>query len=72
MKNGAKESPWTGARISGETNMAPSWLARFASGRLKVGRRQTCKRRKLRWIEASPLGSACPHALRMYYPLFVK
>ena len=29
-ENGAKENPWTGVRTSGETNMAPSWLAQFA------------------------------------------
>ena len=29
------------------------------------------KKRKPRWIEASPLGSAHPHALRVYLPLLV-
>ena len=29
-ENGTKENPWTGVRTSGETNMAPSWLAQFA------------------------------------------
>ena len=71
-KNGTKENPWTRVRTSGETNTAPSWLAQFAYGRLKVGRRQTYKSRGSRWIEASPLGSAHPHTLRMYSPLLVK
>ena len=35
-----------------------------------MGRRQTHKRRKPRWIEASPLEAACPHSSRVYYPLF--
>ena len=28
------------------------------------------KRKRPRQIESSPLGSACPHSLRVYYPLF--
>ena len=38
---------------------------------LKAGRKQMYKRRKPRWIEASPLGLAHPHALRVYLPLLV-
>ena len=30
------------------------------------------KKRKSREIDTSPLGSACPNALRVYYPLFAK
>ena len=30
------------------------------------------KNREPRWVGASPLGLACPHALRVYYPLFAK
>ena len=29
-ENGTKDYRWTGVRTSGETNMPPSWLARFA------------------------------------------
>jgi len=36
-KNEAKENPWTGVRISGETNTPPSWLAQFVQGRLRAG-----------------------------------
>ena len=53
--------------------MGPSWLAQSAKGRLKVvGRRQTYKRRKPRQTEASPLGSAHPHAPRVYFPLLAE
>ena len=64
-ENGTKDNWWTGVRTSGETNTPPSWLARFASSRLKEGRRQICKRRKPRQIEASLFGSARPHTLRV-------
>ena len=37
-----------------------------------AGRRQMNERRKPRQTEASPLGSACPHTSRMYYPLLAK
>ena len=33
---------------------------------------RTYTNRDLRWVEASPLGLACPHASRVYYPLFTK
>ena len=36
-KNEAKQNPWTGVRISDETNTPPSWLAQFVQGRLKAG-----------------------------------
>ena len=63
-ENGTKEKPQTRVRTSGETNMPPSWPAQFAKGRLKGGKRQIYKRRKPRWIEASPLGSVHPHTSR--------
>ena len=69
-KNRIKENAQNRVRTSGETNTPPSWPAQYAQGRLKVGRRQTHKRRKPRWIEASPLEAACPHSSRVYYPLF--
>ena len=66
-RNEAKENMWAGVRTSGETCTPPSWLAQFATGRLKGGRRQRNRRRKPRQTEASPLGSARPHASRCLF-----
>ena len=68
-KNRTEENLQNRVRTSGETNTPPSWPAQFASGRPKVGRRQTHKKRKLRQIEASPLGAAHPHTSGVYSPL---
>ena len=59
-------------RVSGETNTPPSWLVRFAWDRLRGWRRQTYKKRKPRCMEVSPLGSAHPLSLRVYYPLLAE
>ena len=71
-KNGTKKNPWIRMRTSGEANTPHFWLAKFAWGRLMGWRIQTCTRRKLRQIEASPLGSAHPHTSRVYYPLLAE
>ena len=70
-ENGMKDNLWTGVRISGETNMPPSWLAQFMQGRLN-GEDKLYKRKKPIRIEASPLGLAHPHTSRVYYPLLNK
>ena len=70
LENRTKENPWTGVRTSDETNTPPSWLAQLHRAG-SAGRKQMNKWRKPR-IEASPLGSAHPHALKMYYPLLAE
>ena len=71
LENGTKENPWTGVRTSDETNTPPSWLAQLHRAG-SAGRRQMIKWRKPRRIEASPLGSAHPHDLKVYYPLLAE
>ena len=63
------QNPWTRVRNSGETNTI--FLATpFCMGQAQWERDKMYKKRKSKQIEASPLGSACPHALRVYNPLF--
>ena len=66
-KNGTKENPWTSVRTSGETKHATFLASPIFTGQAQWGSRQTYKKRKPRWIEASPLGSAHPYASRVYY-----
>ena len=77
--NRSKEGLRTGGRTSGRTNRTPGWpnLHRAVQGEEK-----TYKKRSQRAgaSSLSPLlsvfftsfGSACPHASRMYFPLFSK
>ena len=66
-KNGTKENPWTSVRTSGETKHATFLASPICIGQAQWGGDKTYKKRKPRSIEAFPLGSACPHALRVYF-----
>ena len=69
-ESGTKENLRTGVRTLGEKN-SPPWPAQFPQGRLR-GKRQMYKKRKPRWVEASPLGLACSHTSRVYFPLLAE
>ena len=68
-KNGTKENPWTRVRTSGETKHATFLASPICIGQAQGGGDKMYKKRKPRWMEALPLGSACPHASRVYFPL---
>ena len=52
--------------------MLPSWLTLLYTGQAQRRGDKTYKKREPRLVEASPLGLACPHTLRVYYPLFTE
>ena len=70
-ENATKENPWARVRNSGETNTL--FLASpICMGQAQQERDKMYKKRKSKRIEVFPLGSACPHALRVYNPLFAE
>jgi len=52
--------------------MLPSWLTLIYTGQAQRRGDKTYKKREPRLVEASPFGLACPHTLRVYYPLFTE
>ena len=56
-------------RTSGETKHATFLASPIGIGQAQGRGDKTYKKRKPRWIDALPLGSACPHASRVYFPL---
>ena len=56
-------------RTSGETTHATFLASPICIGQAQGRGDKTYKKRKPRWIDALPLGSACPHASRVYFPL---
>ena len=75
-EKGRKNSTMEGLKIGLGTNKQPSWLAQFTQGRLRAKRKKHIKRgAKIRpgaCLLCESFGLACPHALRMYFPLLSK
>ena len=67
-ENGTKENPRTGGRTSCETNRLPGQPNLYRAGSGEGD--QTYKKMSQDW--AFPLGSAHPHASRVYFPLLAK
>ena len=81
-ENRTKEGLRTGVRTSGSTNSTPGWpsLHRAGPGEEKTHKKRSQRPRvSLSHVRVSlslslftSFGSACPHASRMYFPLFSK
>ena len=70
-QNGTKVNVRTRVRISGETNSPPGWPNLHKAGPGGGEKKKKTYKKRSQDL-ASPLGSARPHALRVYSPLLAE